>query len=52
MNWQLAVVYILKICISRHHGPKGLDPMVSEEFFTIGEGSILLKAFPRSMGSP
>jgi hypothetical protein len=31
--------------------PKGLDPMVeSEEFFTVGQGSILVRALPRAMG--
>jgi hypothetical protein len=33
--------------------PKGLDPMVeSEEFFTIGQGSILMRALPGAMGTP
>ena len=33
--------------------PKGLDPMVeSEEFFTTGQGSILMRALPRAMGTP
>jgi hypothetical protein len=33
--------------------PKGLDPMVeSEEFFTIGQGSILVRALPGAMGTP
>jgi hypothetical protein len=32
---------------------KGLDPMVeSEEFFTIGQGSILVRALPGAMGAP
>jgi hypothetical protein len=34
-------------------GPKGLDPMVeSEEFFTVGQGSILVRALPGAMGTP
>ena len=33
--------------------PKGLDPMVeSEEFFTVGQGSILMRALPGAMGTP
>jgi len=33
--------------------PKGLDPMVeSEEFFTLGQGSILVRALPGAMGTP
>jgi hypothetical protein len=33
--------------------PKGLDPMVeSEEFFTIGQGSILMRDLPGAMGTP
>jgi hypothetical protein len=33
--------------------PKGLDPMVeSEEFFTVGQGSILVRALPGAMGTP
>jgi hypothetical protein len=36
-----------------HYHPKGLDPMVeSEEFFTIGQGSILVRALPGAMGAP
>jgi len=30
-----------------------LDPMVeSEEFFTVGQGSILVRALPGTMGTP
>jgi hypothetical protein len=33
--------------------PKGLDPMVeSEDFFTIGQGSILVRDLPGAMGTP
>jgi hypothetical protein len=33
--------------------PKGLNPMVeSEEFFTVGQGSILVRALPGAMGTP
>ena len=34
-------------------GPKGLDPMVeSEDFFTVGKGSILMRDLPGAMGAP
>ena len=33
--------------------PKGLNLMVeSEEFFTVGQGSILVRALPGAMGAP
>ena len=48
------IIGILKISkIDTGFGPKGLDPMVeSEEFFTVGKGSILVRDLPGAMGTP
>jgi hypothetical protein len=43
----------LKFIITFLIYPKGLDPMEErEEFFTIGQGSILMRALPGAMGTP
>jgi hypothetical protein len=58
VNLKLWIFLIIKCIVGcktnkDEDSPKGLDPMVeSEEFFTIGQGSILVRALLVAMGTP